>query len=242
MRAVITGASRGIGRATALRLAASDVELLLHFYEHEDEAREVEGEVRSRGATGFLAGADLGSREEVHRLAKEIAGRWDSIDALILNAGAYPRARFEDVTDEEFEECFRLNVFGPAQLVRELLPQVRRSPAGRIVFVSSVLAFIGSTHGAHYAASKAALLGLARSLARELAPQITVNVVAPGTIDTAILADDTPERRVERSRAIPLGRVGTAEEVADAVAFLVGPGAAYLTGATLHVNGGQYLT
>ncbi len=242
MRALITGASRGIGRATALRLASPGADLALHYFRHGEEAAEVEREVLARGATGFRLRADLSSREETHALAQAVGGRWDSIDALILNAGAYPRARFEEITDSDFEACFRLNVFGPAQLVRELLPLLRRSSAGRIVFVSSVLAFTGTPHGAHYASAKAALLGLARSLARELAPGVTVNTVAPGSIDTAILAGDTPEKRAERSRALPLLRVGTAEEVADSIAFLVGPHATYLTGQTVHVNGGQYLS
>jgi 3-oxoacyl-[acyl-carrier protein] reductase len=101
-----------------------------------------------------------------------------------------------------------------------------------------MLAFQGSQYGAHYAAAKAGLLGLARSLARELAPRHTVNVVAPGSIDTAILAGDSPERRRERERSIPLGRLGRPSEVAQAIAFLASPAASYVTGATLHVNGG----
>ena len=241
MRALITGASRGIGRATALRLAAPDVELALHYYRHQREAEEVRDQVQNKGATAHLFSADLSDRAATRRLSDALRGSWKSLDALILNAGAYPRAPFEDIADSDFEECFRLNVFGPAQLIRELLPLLRRSGAGRIVLVSSVLAFTGSTHGAHYAAAKAALLGLGRSLAREFAPSITVNVIAPGSIDTAILAGDTPERRAERSRAIPLRRVGSPEEVAESIAFLVGPGGSYVTGTTLHVNGGSFL-
>ena len=121
-----------------------------------------------------------------------------------------------------------------------MLPLLRKaspSPA-RVVLVSSILAFNGSAHGADYAASKAGILGLARSLARELAPGITVNVVAPGSIDTAILAEDTPAQREARGRQIPLGRVGSPEEVARVVAFLTSPDANYMTGTTVHVNGG----
>ena len=240
MRVLITGASRGIGGATARRLAAPGVEIGVHYHAHGDDARAVGREIEERGGTATLFEADLGRRESTHALAVGVRNTWESIDGLVLNAGAYPRVAFEEIDDDEFEACFRLNVFGPATLTRELLPLLRRSPSGRIVLVSSVLAFLGSSHGAHYAAAKAALLGLGRSLARELAPAITVNVVAPGSIDTAILAGDTPERRAERARNIPLRRIGTPEEVADAVAFLLGPSAAYLTGTTLHVNGGMF--
>ncbi|MCI4369449.1 MAG: SDR family oxidoreductase, partial [Thermoplasmata archaeon] len=153
----------------------------------------------------------------------------------------YPRRPFASITDAEWLDCFRVNVFGAVGLTRRLLPLLERSTSGRVVFVSSVLAFTGSRHGAHYAGSKAALLGIARSLARELAPRITVNVVAPGAVDTAILASDTPELRAERRRAIPLERVAEAGEVAEAIAFLASPAASYITGTTLHVNGGTFV-
>ena len=150
----------------------------------------------------------------------------------------YNRAPFLEITDDDLRACFQVNLVAPFALTRELLPMLRRSDSGRVVFVASVLAFTGSATGAHYAAAKAGLLGLSRSLAKELAPGITVNTVAPGSIDTAILARDSPERRAERAQTIPLGRVGTAEEVAEAIAFLASPGASYLTGTTIHVNGG----
>lgn len=238
MRVLITGASGGIGRATALRLAAPGVELALHYFQHPAEAEATASRCLELGARAFCVGADLAVPAQVRSLAHAVSEGWPTLDALVLNAGNYPRRKFEELSDEEFADCFRVHVFGPAQLARELLPRLRRSSHGRIVFVSSVLAFNGSSHGAHYAAAKSALLGLARSLARELAPQITVNVVAPGSIDTAILAGDSPQRRAARGAAIPLGRIGTPEEVAGAIAFLVGTDSSYLTGATLHVNGG----
>lgn len=193
------------------------------------------------GREAFPVRADLGARSDARALASAVREHWGQLDGLVLNAGVYPRRAFRDLTDDEVEACFRVNVFGPITLLRELLPLLERSPRGRIVLVSSVLAFTGSRHGAHYAASKAALVGLARSLSRELAPRISVNAVAPGSIDTAILADDTPEVRSRRIDSIPLGRIGTPHDVADAIAYLLSPGSEYVTGTTVHVNGGLWV-
>jgi 3-oxoacyl-[acyl-carrier protein] reductase len=174
-------------------------------------------------------------------MAEEVAGHWSELDVLVHNAGDYPRVAFREMTVGQLEGCLATNLLGPARLTRRLLPLLERSPHGQLVFVTSVLAFTGSTHGAHYAAAKAGLVGFARSLAQELAPQIRVNLVAPGAIDTAILTSDAPEVRAARERRIPLQRVGRPEEVAEAIAFLVSENASYISGATLHVNGGTYL-
>jgi 3-oxoacyl-[acyl-carrier protein] reductase len=238
MRALITGASQGIGRATALRLARDGADVGVHFRSHEAAARQVVDEVQALGREAILLQTDLRDDSGATRLADELRRHWDSLDVLVHNGGNYPRQAFADTTDADFEEQLRIHAIAPAALTRQLLPLLGRSSGGRVIFVSSVLAFDGSRRGSPYATAKAAQLGLARSLARELAPGITVNVVAPGSIDTAVLADDTTERRAERERRIPLQRIGRAEEVAAVVAFLASPAASYLTGATIPVNGG----
>jgi NAD(P)-dependent dehydrogenase (short-subunit alcohol dehydrogenase family) len=239
MRALVTGGSRGIGAATVQRLGRAGADVAVHAFRHPEEAEIVAAEARSVGRESWVVPGDLASDAGVRAVAEAVRARWDSLDIVVHNAGAYDRAPFAAVTDAALLATFRLNVFAPFSLTRELLPLLHRSAAGRIVFVSSVLAYGGSTNGAHYASAKAALLGLSKSLAKELAPTITVNVVAPGSIDTAILAGDSPARRAERERLIPAGRIGAPGEVAEAIAFLASPAASYITGTTLHVNGGS---
>lgn len=239
MRALVTGASGGIGQATAVALARGGADVAVHYLNHRDEAQATVDRVRACGREAYTIRADLRDLSSISGLAKEIQSHWDSLDVLVHNGGNYPRKTFDDTTDADFEEQLRLHVVAPASLTRHLLPLMKRSASGRIIFVSSRLAYEGSRWGTAYAAAKAAQLGLARSLARELAPGITVNVVAPGTIDTPIIGDDSPAQRAERARQIPMLRIGTADEVGAAIAFLASPGASYITGATLPVNGGS---
>jgi NAD(P)-dependent dehydrogenase (short-subunit alcohol dehydrogenase family) len=237
-RAVVTGASIGIGRATALRLARAGFDIVLHYREHAREAEAVAREIRAMGGEARGLRADLSRPDEVERLASELAAEPAPLDALVHNAGDYPRVRLDDLAPAEVRRVLEVHLVAPLELTRRLRPRLARSGRASVVFVSSVLAFTGSRHGAHYAAANAAQRGLVRSLARELAPGIRVNAVAPGSIDTAILAGDSPEQRADRHRSIPLGRLGTADEVAEAVGFLVEPASRYVSGTTVHVNGG----
>lgn len=236
---LITGAGSGIGLATARRLSARGDALGLHARSHEAEVRTLAEEHRRAGGEAHTFQADLSRPADVEAFATEALRSFPCLDVLILNAGVYPRRKFRELSREQFEETLQVNLLAPFQVVRRLLGALERSPQGaRVIFVTSVLAFNGSERGADYAASKAALLGLTRSLARELAPRIRVNAVAPGSIDTAILGQDTPEVRARRESAIPLGRIGRPEEVAAVIDFLSRPDSGYLTGTTVHVNGG----
>ena len=168
MRALVTGASRGIGRATALRLAHDGADLAVHFQSHGSEAQAVVDEVLRLGREAFTLQGDLSDLTSIPALADEIESRWDTVDVLVHNGGTYPRKSFTETADSDFEEQLRMHVVGPASLTRQLLPLLKRSASGRIIFVSSRLAYDGSRHGSPYATAKAAQIGLARSLALEL--------------------------------------------------------------------------
>src|SRR3990172_9226617 len=172
--------------------------------------------------------------------AVEALGR---LDVLVNNGGVYERALLDDTSPKAWDRRLAVNLHGAFYMAKAAVPEMKKAGGGRIVNVSTQLAFRGTSHGADYVAAKAGLVGLTRALALEFArDSILVNAVAPGAIETDILASDTPEDRARRIRTIPLGRVGRPEEVAAAIAFLVGPGGDYITGQVLHVNGGSLMT
>jgi 3-oxoacyl-[acyl-carrier protein] reductase len=237
--ALITGASRGIGRATATRLAEEGFDLALNFLETEKGVTEALDEVVDSGRKAIIVRADVSDMEAVESMTKRVLDEFRDIDVLVNNAGIYPRKTIDDVSQKDWDEVVGTNLKGVFNCCKAVIPHMKSRGSGVIVNLSSVLGIMGSKQGAHYSASKAGVIGLTKSLAKELAPfNIRVNAVAPGAIETDILKQDTPEQRKRRIAGIPLGRVGRPEEIAEAVTFLATERSSYITGETLNVNGG----
>lgn len=237
--ALVTGASKGIGAAVARRLALDGFDVAVHFHTDKLGAQRTAAAVKKAKRKAVLIQADLSSARDLDWLAEESTRQFRRIDALVHNAALYERRSFAEMSGQAWVNTRLVDLDAPAVLTHLLLDRLARDAS--IIFISSVAAVRGSKHGAHYTAAKAGLLGLTRALAQELAPRIRVNAVAPGYIDTAILADDSPARRKERIAEVPLGRIGEPDDVAAAVAYLAGPGSKYVTGQVLHVNGGLWM-
>jgi 3-oxoacyl-[acyl-carrier protein] reductase len=237
---LVTGASRGIGRATALKLAYEGYAVGVNFKNNTEKARETVKEIIDSGGEAIELKANVGNEDEVNGMVKTFTGKFREIYGLVNNAGIYQRKRFHELTLQDWDETITTNLTGTFLCTKAALPYIPER--GRIVNLASVLAHIGSSQGAHYAASKAGIIGFSRSLARELAlRKITVNVVAPGATDTDIIAHDTPEKRKDREKITPLGRVGQPGEIADAIVFLLSDKTGYITGQTINVNGGMWM-
>jgi 3-oxoacyl-[acyl-carrier protein] reductase len=237
---LVTGASRGIGYATALKLANEGYAVGVNYKENANKAEELVKNIISNGGEAMALRADVGNEREVEEMVSIFVGEFKEMYGLVNNAGIYNRKKFHELTLHDWEETMKTNLTGTFLCTKAALPHIKGG--GRIVNIASVLAHMGSSQGAHYAASKAGVIGFAKSIARELAGKnITVNVVAPGATETDIIADDTPEKRREREKIALLGRVGQPEEIADAVVFLLSERAGYITGETVNVNGGMWM-
>jgi len=237
--ALITGASRGIGKAIAIKFAENGAFVGINYNRSEDKAKEVLKIVKSKGGEGILLKGDVSSPKDCKKIVDDFVGEKESIDVLVLNAGIYERGGFLEIDEKRWERVISTNLSSCYYILKFAIPHMKEG--GSIIFISSQLAFKGSRHGADYAASKAGMLGLMRSLALELAPKIRVNAVAPGTIDTDIISSYTQEMREKRISEIPLRRLGKPEDVANVCLFLASDLSSYITGEVINVNGGLYI-
>ena len=236
--AVVTGGSRGIGASVARMFAEGGYRIVLTYNTHAFEAEEVVRSIREYGEDAIAVKVDCTNASEVAVLAKH---PWcqSGISSLVLNHGVYERWPASQVSPERMSETVEINFLSAHQVWWEL--DCLMVEGASVVAIGSQLGIKGSIHGADYAASKAALASWARSLALDVASRrIRVNVVAPGFVDTAILSGDSEERRIEREREVPLGRIAHPDEIASVVRFLCSDDAAYMTSGVIHVNGGLY--
>jgi 3-oxoacyl-[acyl-carrier protein] reductase len=241
-KALVTGGSRGIGKAIAIRLADEGYDVAICYLRKKKDGEAVARDIRARGVKGIAYQADIGKRAEAEGLVKKAARFLGGLDTLVNNAGEYNRTAFENLKPQDWHRTIATNLDSVFYCSRSALPYMQNMKFGRIVSISSILAHTGSRWGADYAAAKAGIIGFTKSLAQEVAKYgVTVNAVASGAVDTAIIGDDTPEMRREREKKIPLGRVGQPEDIAGVVAFLVSKDAGYVTGQTLNANGGQFM-
>jgi 3-oxoacyl-[acyl-carrier protein] reductase len=240
--ALVTGGSRGIGKAIARTLAAEGVDVTLSYASNEAAAIETVETIRAAGGRASAVRFDVGDAEGARAAVDALVAEKGALHILVNNAGVALDGLVLRYKDDDLERSFRTNVFGAFYLARAAARSMMKARFGRIVMLGSVVGEMGNTGQTVYASTKAALDGMAKSLARELASRnVTANVVAPGFIDTD-MTRELPEQAKEAMLAsIPAGRMGTAEEVADAVAFLASERARYVTGCVLHVNGGMYM-
>ena len=237
--ALVTGSSRGIGRATAAALARSGWSVCINYIERQDKAEELRAQLESEGCRVMCWQADVAVRSQVEEMVRQIKERFGPVSLLVNNAGVAGQVMFQDITDEQWERYFAVNLKGSLHTIQAVLPEMLHEKAGCIVNISSIWGQHGASCEVTYSCTKHAIIGLTRSLAMELAPSgIRVNCVAPGVIDTdmvKVLGDETLRDLAEQT---PLGRLGTPEDVAAAVAFLASDEAGFITGQVLTADGG----
>lgn len=238
--AIVTGGSRGIGRAVAVRLAKDGMNLVINYRGNSAAAEETERMCRELGAEVLLVQGDVSRAEDCEKLAAQAKEAFGRVDVLVNNAGITRDGLLARMTEEDFRAVLDVNLVGPWNMMKAVNRIMMKQRYGRILNLSSVTGLMGNMGQTNYAAAKAGILGMTKSYAREVASRgITVNAVAPGFIDTD-MTEATPEGAKDKIiTGIPMGRTGKPEDVAEAVAFLASEQAGYITGEVLRVDGGM---
>lgn len=240
--ALVTGASRGIGRSIALALAEAGAHVAVNFAGNEAAAAQVVSEIEAMGVKAYAVQGHVGSGEQFEAMVKGVLEAWGRIDILVNNAGITRDNLIMRMKEEEFDQVIETNLKGVFNGIKAVTRPMMKQRSGRIINISSVVGVLGNAGQANYVAAKAGVIGLTKSSARELASRgITVNCIAPGFIETDMTDQLPAEVKEGMLGSIPLSRLGKPEEVAKAVVFLASDGASYMTGQTLHIDGGMYM-
>jgi len=240
--ALVTGASRGIGRAIALELAKSGADVVVNYAGNEAAALEVVSAIEALGRSATAVKCNVASSAEVEAMVSGAIERFGKIDILVNNAGITRDNLLMRMKEEEFDEVIDTNLKGVFNCIKAVTRPMMKQRSGRIVNISSVVGALGNPGQANYVAAKAGVIGLTKSVARELASRnITVNCVAPGFIETDMTDKLTPELKEAMLKQIPLAALGQPEQIAKVVRFLASDESSYMTGQTLHVDGGMYM-
>mgnify|MGYP000106123248 CR=1 FL=1 len=236
--AVVTGSSRGLGRAIALRFASDGHDVAVNYHSSDEAAAEVADAVRERGQEAVVVGADVSEPDGASRLVETAADEFGGVDHVVNNAGIDQHVYTESLSPADFDRIMDVNVNSAFNVTKAALSYLEASDDDpSVTNVSSILAHTGAPIECHYAASKGALISLTRSHAGDFAPEIRVNAIAPGHIETDMTADRTPEEKAEEMAGIPVGHFGQPADIAEAAAYL--RDATFVTGETLNVNGGE---
>lgn len=237
--ALVTGSSRGIGKAIALRLAQSGFQIILHGSNKSEALESTQKELQRLGAITTTTHFDISNKAAVESACASILVKVGTVDVLVNNAGIVRDRTFLKMSEQELDDVLKTNLYGAFYVTQQLLPKMKERGFGRVINISSIVALKGNFGQTNYAAAKAGLIGMTKSLAREVAKyNITVNAVCPGLIQTEMTAKIPDEHLKQLLSNVALGRVGSPEEVAHLVAFLASNESSYITGAAIDINGG----
>lgn len=240
--AVVTGASRGIGRAIALSLAEQGANVVVNYAGNEEKANEVVSQIQSLGQEAFAFQADVSNQKEVQEMMKEAVDKFGSIDILVNNAGITKDNLLMRMKENEWDDVININLKGVFNCTKAVTRQMMKQRSGRIINVSSIVGVSGNPGQANYVAAKAGVIGLTKTSAKELASRnITVNAIAPGFISTDMTDKLSDEVQQEMLKAIPLARFGEPEDISGVVTFLASEKSRYITGQTINIDGGMVM-